>query len=280
LSIVASIIIPTRDRRALLCALLDSLARELRGREDVEVIVVDDASCDGTASVMAERFPWVRLEVAEKPMGPSAARNRAERVASGRLLLFLDADGEVAEGWLAAVLSADDDRTVLLGNVVDFLGGRVQSVPRRSTFLGKSLRCRPEKANTGPSCNLGVPKVLFDSLCGFDEELPYYFEDSDLCIRAKRAGARFRFVAEAAFRHHGSEVKRGEAIRLQEANSVYAMLKGYEGDWVRMAVFTLGNWIWLQTRVVLWCLAGRWRDTKLLVRGWAQGNMRYFGARL
>jgi hypothetical protein len=47
-----------------------------------------------------------------------------------------------------------------------------------------------------------------------------------------------------------------------------------------MAVFTLGNWIWLQTRVVLWCLAGRWRDTKLLVRGWAQGNMRYFGARL
>lgn len=276
---LVSVIIPTRDRRALLCALLDSLSRELGGRGGVEVIVVDDASCDGTASAVAADYPWVRLEVMEKALGPSVARNRAARGASGRLLLFLDADGEVADGWLAAMLAADDEHTVLLGNVVDFVGGRVQSVPRRSTFLGKSLRCRPERANTGPSSNLGVPKALFDALGGFDEELPYYFEDSDLCIRAKRAGAKFRFVAEAAFRHHGSAAKRGEAIRLQEAHSVYAMLKGYEGDWVRMAVFTLGNWIWLQTRVVSWCLAGRWRDAKLLVRGWAEGNLRYFDPR-
>jgi len=195
-------------------------------------------------------------------------------------LLFLDADGEVAEGWLAAMLAADDDQTVLLGNVVDFWGGRVQSVPRRSTFLGKSLRCRPEQANTGPSCNLGMPKALFDALGGFDEELPYYFEDSDLCIRAKRAGAKFRFVADGVFRHHGSEVKRGEAIRLQEAHSAYAMLKGYEGDWVRLAAFTVLNGAWVKLRVLSWCLRGRWRDAGLLARGWVEGNVRYFGARL
>lgn len=271
LSIGISIIIPSRDRRAWLCALLDSLARELGGCDDVEVIVVDDASCDGTASAVAEGYPWVRLEVMEKALGPSAARNRAALVASGRHLLFLDADGEVAVGWLEAMLAADDGHTVLLGNVVDFVGGRVQSVPRRSTFLGKSLRCRPERANTGPSCNLGVPKALFDALEGFDEELPYYFEDSDLCIRAKRAGAKFRFVAEAVFRHHGSEVKRGEAIRLQEANSVYAMLKGYEGDWVRMAVFTLGNGAWILLRLARWIMAGRTSDAVLLLRGWRQG---------
>ncbi len=275
LSIWISIIIPSRDRRAWLCALLDSLARELDGREDVEVIVVDDASCDGTASAVVECYPWVRLEVAEKPLWPSAARNRAARVASGRLLLFLDADGEVAEGWLEAMLAADDGHTVLLGNVVDFLGGRVQSVPRRSTFLGKSLRCRPGRANTGPSCNLGMPKGLFDALGGFDEELPYYFEDSDLCIRTKRAGAKFRFVAEAVFRHHGSEIKRGEAIRLQEAHGVYAMLKGYEGDWVRTAVFTLGNGGWILLRLARWIMAGRISDAVLLLRGWRQGYTRF-----
>lgn len=277
---LASIIIPARDRRALLCALLDSLARELGARGDVEVIVVDDASCDGTAGTVREGYPWVRLEVAEKALGPSAARNRAAGMASGGLLLFLDADGEVVEGWLEAMLAADDGETVLLGNVVDYLGGRVQSVPRRSTFLGKSLRCRPERANTGPSCNLGVPKALFDALGGFDGELPYYFEDSDLCIRAKRAGAKFRFVAEAVFRHHGSEVKRGEAIRLQEAHSVYAMLKGYEGHWVRLAAFTVLNGAWMKLRVLSWCLRGRWRDAGLLVRGWVEGNWRYFGPRL
>lgn len=277
---LVSIIIPSRDRRAWLCALLDSLARELDGREDVEVIVVDDASCDGTAMAVAAGFPWVRLEVAERSLRPSAARNVAARRAQGSLLLFLDADGEVSEGWLTAMLTADDGHTVLLGNVVDFLSGRVQSVPRRATFLGKSLRCRPERANTGPSCNLGMPKALFEALGGFDEELPYYFEDSDLCIRAKRAGAFFRFVAEAVFRHHGSEVKRGEAIRLQEAHSVYAMLKYYEGDWVRMVVFTLGNGMWLKLRVLTWCLSVRWGDAGLLIRGWLEGNLRYFGPRL
>ncbi len=280
LSIAASIIIPSRDRRAQLCALLDSLARELDGRGDVEVIVVDDASCDGTAAAVREAYPWVRLEVVEKAQGPSAARNLAAGVARGRLLLFLDADGEVAEGWLAAMLAVDDGEAVLLGNVVDCLGGRVQSVPRCSTFLGKSLRCRPELANTGPSCNLGMPKALFEALGGFDEELPYYFEDSDLCIRAKWAGAKFRFVAEAVFRHHGSEVKRGEAIRLQEAHSVYAMLKGYEGHWVRLAAFTVLNGAWLKLRVLTWCLRGRWRNAGLLLRGWVEGNVRYFGARL
>jgi hypothetical protein len=277
---LASIIIPSRDRRTLLCALLDSLARELDGRGDVEVIVVDDASCDGTAAAVGKRYPWVRLELTETALGPSAARNRAACVASGRLLLFLDADGEVAEGWLEAMLVADDGHTVLLGNVVDFVGGRVQSVPRRSTFLGKSLRCRPERANTGPSCNLGVPKVLFEALGGFDEELRYYFEDSDLCIRAKRAGAKFCFVAEAVFRHHGSEVKRGDAIRLQEAHSVYAMLKAYEGNWVLMAAFTVLNGAWMKLRALSWCLRGRWRDAGLLVRGWLDGNVRYFMARL
>ena len=87
-------------------------------------------------------------------------------------------------------------------------------------------------------------------------------------------------MAEAAFRHHGSEVKRGEAIRLQEAHSVYAMLKGYEGDWVRVAVFTLGNGAWMKFRVLMWCLRGRWSDAGLLLRGWVEGNLRYFGPRL
>lgn len=275
----ASIIIPSRDRRELLLALLASIDGALGGDTEAEIIVVDDGSTDGTAEVIRERFPDIKA-VAGAGVGPSAARNRGAAEATGALLLFLDADGEVEASWLHHMLLYAAPDTILLGNVVDFRTGRVQSVPRRATFLGKSLRCQPGRANTGPSCNLGIPRAAFEALGGFDEELPYYFEDSDLCIRARRAGSEFRFVPEAVFRHHGAERKTGKAIRLQEQHSTYAMLKHYEGDWPRGLAFSVLNGGWMLGRCVAWCLRGHGADAARLLRGWGQAYIRYLQPRL
>lgn len=274
----ASIIIPTRNRSDLLLALLRSIEQTNGGNE--EVIVVDDGSTDGTVDEIQKHFPAVRVLQTATPSGPSVARNLGARHARGTLLLFLDVDGEVDTNWRAAMTDADDGQTVLLGNVVDFTSGRVQSVPRRATFLGKSLGCRPEGANTGPSCNLGIPRALFETLGGFDEELPYYFEDSDLCIRARRTGARFRFVPGAIFRHHGTERKTGEAIRLQEQHSTYAMLKYYEGQWIQGMAFSVVNGSWMMARCAVWCLQGRCDDASRLLRGWREAYVRYIVPRL
>lgn len=274
----ASIIIPTHNRYPLLGPLLGSLESAIANAE-VEIIVVDDASTDGTVEKIAIDFPSVRIQSLPNAMGPSHGRNRGAESACGRLLLFLDSDGVVEAEWLDAMLSADTGAHLLLGNVVDFKGGRIQSVPRRATFIGKSLPCQPERANTGPSCNLALPRDCFMALGGFDEELPYYFEDSDLCIRAARAGHPFKFVAGAVFRHHGTERKMDEAIRLQEAHSTYAMLKTYEDDILRSLTFTLTNGAWLLTRAVVWTARGRLDDVGLLLRGWGSAYVRYFRAR-
>lgn len=276
-----SIIIPARNSLDWLCALLVSIAdSRAESGVEAEVIIADDASTDGTATVLTERFPEVRVVSTGTPSGPSVARNLGAREARGDLLLFLDADGEVDAGWLGAMAAADDGGTILLGNVVDYHRSRVQSVPRRATFLGKSLHCAPERANTGPSCNLGVPRAIFEALGGFDEELTYYFEDSDLCIRTRRAGHGFRFVAGATFRHHGTEKKTGEAIRLQEHHSTYAMLKHYEDDAGRILAFTLLNAGWMLWRCGWWTLRGRGGDAKRLARGWWQAYVRFIGPRL
>lgn len=275
----ASIIIPTRNRRTHVLALLASITYAA-GDNPAEIVVVDDGSTDDTAEAVRDHFPTVRVVLLSESAGPSAARNRGAREARGDLFLFLDADGEVGAGWLDAMLACADPDTVLLGNVVDFRTGRVQSVPRRATFLGKSLRCRPGRANTGPSCNLGVPRAIFEALEGFDEELPYYFEDSDLCIRARTAGYRFRFVQGATFLHHGSECKTGDAIRLQERNSTYAMLKHYEDDATRMAAFAAANTAWMVLRFVAWSLRGHQNDARRLARGWKEGMGRFFGPRI
>lgn len=270
----AAIIIPSHERRADVLACIASVVPQA-SEFDAGIIVVDDASKDGTAEAVRDRFPHVRVLVNAENQGPAYSRNLAASVADGNLLCFLDSDGAVAPGWLEALLAHDDGHTVLLGCVTDFEGERVQGVPRRATFIGKSLRCAPRRANTGPSCNLALPKAAFDSVGGFDEEIPYYFEDSDLCIRARRAGLRFRYVGEARFRHKGSERKRGPAIQHQEHNSVYAMLKRYHGQPVHRAAFTVLNGAWLLLRVAAWTARGRLGDVRRLVLGWWSANRRY-----
>jgi len=271
----ASVIIATHNRRDDLAECLESVNAETAGRDDIEVLVADDASDDGTDKLLAVDFPKVRTLRLESRRYPSAARNAAAKIAHGKLLLFLDSDGVVSPGWLNAMLNADDDNTVLLGCPVDYAGGRVQGTPRRATFLGKSLHCKPEKANTGPSCNFAFPKKCFDALGGFDEELPYYFEDSDLCIRARKAGYTFKYLPDALFRHKGNERKKGDAIRMQERNSVYAMLKAYRDSPAQRAAFTFFNGLWLVLRLTLWALQGRGADAALLLQGWREGYARY-----
>ena len=273
--IFASIIIPAHERTVWISSLIQSLHLELGARTDVEVIVVDDGSREAIGARHLGGDLRVSLFRLEESVGPAAARNFGVTQAQGELLLFLDDDGEVAPGWLQAMLDAHEADTILLGNVVDFEGDRVQSVPRCATFLGKSLACRPDQANTGPSCNLGVPRACFEALGGFDEEIPYYFEDSDLCIRARRAGFAFRFVEGAVFRHHGSEVKTGEAVYMQEHNSTYAMLKVYTASPSRRALFALANGLWMALRLVTWTLAGRPADAQRLFRGWRTAHIRF-----
>ena len=275
-----SIVIPTRNRLDWLCALLISIEQAGGAAHPVETIVADDCSTDATIPMVPDRFPWVRIVSTPRHSGPSVARNFGARHARGTLLLFLDADGEVDKRWLDAMADADDGKTILLGNVVDYRSGRVQSVPRRATFLGKSLRCKPERANTGPSCNLGIPRAVFERLGGFDEELTYYFEDSDFCIRANSAGYRFRFMPGARYRHHGNERKKGDAIRLQERHSTYAMLKHYEDSASRIVAFTVLNAGWMLVRFAWWALRGQRDDARRLARGWWEGNMRFLGPRI
>ena len=271
----AAIIIPVYNRRDDLRECLLALPEETLRTRDCEVIVVDDGSTDGAGEMVAAEFPHVRLARTEGNSGPAHARNIGSRLARGALLVYLDSDAVPEPGWLDALLAHDDGDTVLIGHTLDYHTGVVQGGPRRATFIGKSLPCRTDRANTGPSCNLAAPRRCFDAVNGFDESIPYYFEDSFFCINARRAGFRFTYVAEAVVRHKGSAVRQGQAIRLQEHNSVYAMLGLYRRSWPKLLAFTAANGCWLAWRVLYWGLTGRIGDVRLLLDGWTGAHKRF-----
>src|SRR3954469_2302985 len=97
-----SIVIPTHDTRELTLRCLDSLrASPLPGRE---VVLVDDASRDGTAEAVAARHPEVVVLRNEEPARFTRSANRGLARASGEVLLLLNSDTEVETGGLARLV--------------------------------------------------------------------------------------------------------------------------------------------------------------------------------
>jgi len=104
----ASVIVCTHDRAQLLPRCIESIAATRRSANDVEIVIVDNASTDRTAAVvrrLQERFAGVRSAY-EPRLGLSRARNHGIRVATGEHLLFIDDDAVPDDGWIDAMLAA------------------------------------------------------------------------------------------------------------------------------------------------------------------------------
>jgi len=102
-----SVVIPTYNRATLVpAAIRSALEQTFR---DLEVIVVDDGSTDGTAEVVASVGDGRVRYIPSRHRGVSAARNRGARVARGRYFLFLDSDDRADPRWLESIRSAIGD---------------------------------------------------------------------------------------------------------------------------------------------------------------------------
>lgn len=98
---LVSVIVPAYKAEATIAAALDSIRAQ--GRDDLEVIVVNDGSPDGTGRVVQAGYPEV-VYIEQENAGASTARNAAIAVARGKFLAFLDADDCWAPGFLAHLL--------------------------------------------------------------------------------------------------------------------------------------------------------------------------------
>lgn len=188
-------IVPARDARATLGRTLDALA-EQDVAADLEVIVVDDGSRDGSAE-LARTHGLARV-IEQPPLGPGAARNAGVCSARGSLLAFCDADVFPAPGWLAAGLRALQR--------LDIVQGRVLPDPRAR--LGPFDRTLWITSEVGlfETANLFTTRDLFERVGGFEEWLrprrgKALAEDVLFGYRARRAGASSGFCPEALAYH-------------------------------------------------------------------------------
>ena len=104
-----SVITPCFNSHEFIAATVESVARQVG--PTFEQIVIDDGSTDGSSEIVSglqDRFPSLQLHVLGMNGGASAARNRGASMASGRYLMFLDADDVLTPGTLASLLAVVD----------------------------------------------------------------------------------------------------------------------------------------------------------------------------
>jgi O-antigen biosynthesis protein len=205
-----SVVIPCHNAVAFLGVAIDSaLAQD---PPPLEVIVVDDASTDGSGDIARGYGGRVRVIAFDQNRGGGAARNAGAAAAAGDALMFLDADDEMAPGTLAALVAALAERpdgiAICPWNRLRLRDGRWTRVPPGRPFMragADPLREWLEGAWV-PTCALLWSRAAFEVSGGWCEVLAQN-EDGDVAMRAFVRGVGVAIAAggEGLYRTHGSE---------------------------------------------------------------------------
>ena len=183
-------------------------------RQD-ELILVDNASSDGSAALVEAAFPGVRVLRSETNLGFGGGSNLGARHARGEFLAFLNPDTTVQPGWLDALLAAlqanpdaglatarillldDPQRINTCGNEIHISGLTL------CRGMGQPSTAFPDLDEVGAvsGAAFAMRKALFETLHGFDESFFLYMEDTDLSLRARLAGWRILYVPGSIVYH-------------------------------------------------------------------------------
>ena len=229
---MVSIIIVNWNTRDLLLQCIESVAHDCDGVE-TEIIVVDNASTDGSPQAVGEGYPSVRVIANERNLGFATASNQGVSEATGDYILLLNPDTVVHPGAISQMLGFLSERREvgIVGPLLLGADGR----PQISSFgifpspleamlramriwrlapksaLARRFLIRPESPGEWVysehllgACLL-IRREVLDQVGGFDEDFFLFLEETDLCYRTKEAGWRVAFYTGASVTHLGEQ---------------------------------------------------------------------------
>ncbi|MEO1367620.1 MAG: glycosyltransferase family 2 protein, partial [Acidobacteriota bacterium] len=235
---------------------LPALARQRRpAGVEVEVLVLDNGSTDGTTAYLEEHHPDVRRLRSDVNLGFCGGNNRLAREATGDVLILLNDDTRPAEDWLAELVDAarraPDDVGAVSGLIVDWEGERLdfgrglltfdghafQHGYRRDLDAARAAGLVPEDGDElffACGGNMLIPRALYLELGGFDESFFAYLEDVDLGWRLWSAGHRVLAAPRAVVHHRSMATSQqlGNANRgfLFERNAFLTVAKNLDDE--------------------------------------------------
>ncbi len=231
-----SIIIVNWNTRDLLRACLRSL-RATCADVPHEVIVVDNASSDGSAAMVAEEFPQVRLIANAENVGYAKGNNQGLEIARGESLWLLNPDTEILPNAAERLLKFMQEhadcgalgckllnpptlqhsntptlqhscRTFPTPDVIILEALGLSRLFPRHRWFGKYRMTwwgydEVREVDQPMAASLLIRREVIEQVGGMDEAFPIFFNDVDLCYRIKQAGWKIYFTPDAQVIHHG-----------------------------------------------------------------------------
>jgi hypothetical protein len=213
-----SIVIVTFNSAKDISACLGSLAAQTSS-VDVETVIVDNASSDGTAEAVRVRWPGVRVLDAGRNLGFAAGNNLGIRQTSGELLLLLNPDTIVGPGaidTLIAALDARPDAAVAGPRLVNGDGGAELSFGR---MIGPLAELRQKLLVTGHDRGLPLVTGYFERLTGRGQDVDWV---SGACLLVRRADAEAVGLLDERYFMYAEDVDFCAAIRARGRRVIFA----------------------------------------------------------
>lgn len=272
-----SILIISYNSRAETLACLESVFRHPPACS-FEVIVLDNASPDGSAAAIAAAFPQVSLIRSDQNLGFAQGNNRAAVEARGARLLLLNPDTLVAESSLTALWQCAEDNASagIWGGRTLFADGRLNPASCWRDISLWSLCCstfgltwlRPESARFNPEafgnwqrdtvrsvdivsgCFLLIDHSLWRELSGFDPCFFMYAEEADLCLRARQRGARPMITPAATIIHLGGACEASQIDKVIKIHRGRITLIRKHWPLAKLSIGLALYWLWALLRIV------------------------------
>jgi len=245
-----SVCIVNWNTRELLRNCLRSIEIHTRGVQH-EVVVVDNASTDGSCEIVREQFPWVKLVASADNLGFARGCNLAVTSSVGEYVLYLNPDTELVTNAIEGMhrylrsrpecgavgcrlLNTDGSIQFTCASAFPSPRNELTSMllldrafPRSAALSSRELNHWSHKDSRDIECLSGacmmMPRLLVDRLGGFDESLFMYGEDLDLCFRVRQQGLALHYLADESIYHHEGAASRTKGrsfapLRQRQAN--------------------------------------------------------------
>lgn len=234
---MVSIVIVAYNGLEHLKACLPSIARQAYA--DTEVIIIDNASTDGSPEYVRQEFPHFHLHCSPVNLGYAAANNLGFQLARGETIAVLNQDTRVDPNWLEPLLVALErypDAGLVTPKILLFdRPDTINTCGNQITFSGLTFcrgleesshqytRLEPVSAVSGAV--FLIKRSVLDQIGGFDERFFMYYEETDLSLRAALAGYTCYYVPESIVYHKYVFRYSPQKAYYQERNRYFALLK-------------------------------------------------------
>ena len=255
---MVSVVIVSYNTRDILRNCLQALFEHSKGI-DMEVFVVDNNSQDGSADMVKNEYPTVLLMANNQNLGFAAANNQAFPLAKGNYIVLLNPDAYIRPLSIQnsiAFMDKTPDCGLCGGKIISPAGQLEPSARRFPSALSKLLALsglrgkfpqsailnyyefgtfahdRPQEVDWVPGTFTIVRKKMLDEIGAFDERFYIYYEETDLCMRAKMAGWTIYFIPDAEVTHIGGASSKTRKDKSIENKSAQVLIFRMRSEWL------------------------------------------------